>query len=186
MGDFLKKRSDVSSFPSMSKELLELPETLTVYTDGGYQAFCDVGAWAFVAVNTHGDPVAQDVGGMFETTNNRMEMRAALQALSVLEIGRPIILFSDSEYLIKGLRWWVNNWSRNGWVTGEGKPVKNRDLWERLHALRDLHTIAFEHVYGHMGDQWNEHVDKLCTAHMKELRLKKKFGGRAPVDAGSV
>jgi ribonuclease HI len=155
-----------------------------VYTDGG----CDhrrggVGAWAYLAHLPNGH-VRQRVEGMVGTTNNRMEMLAVIRALEELEIGPPIRVVSDSEYVIKGVTEWSAGWVRNGWLTKDGNPVKNRDLWETLVGLYTLHDATFEHVKGHSGHQFNEHVDQLCAKEMQELHKKALLGMAAAVDTG--
>ncbi len=154
-----------------------------VYVDGG----CDlkdrgVGAFAYHAILPSGAP-EEHVDGCWGTTNNRMEMRAVLVALQRLEIGPPIRVVSDSEYVIKGITQWVHGWIENHWITSSGTPVKNRDLWEQLHAVRRLHTVEFQHVKGHSGHPGNERVDALCTTRIKKLRADRKAGIIFEVDS---
>ncbi|MCL4743820.1 MAG: ribonuclease HI [Burkholderiaceae bacterium] len=139
---------------------------ITVYTDGGCDLRKDgIGAWAYLAEFPDGHVVEQ-CEPMLGTTNNRMELMAVIKALESLEFGPPVKVFSDSEYVIKGVTQWSRNWVRNGWRTREGKPVINKDLWEPLLQLYQLHAVTFEHVKGHSGHPQNERVDKLCTAAM--------------------
>jgi len=154
-----------------------------VFTDGG----CDlkdrgVGAFAYHAI-LPGGATEEHVDGCWGTTNNRMEMRAVLVALQRLEIGPPIRIVSDSEYVIKGITQWVHGWIANDWYTSSGTPVKNRDIWEKLHAVRRLHTVEFQHVKGHSGHPGNERVDALCTAKIKQLRAERKSGLLFEVDS---
>ena len=157
----------------------------TVYTDGG----CDIqknglGAWAFHATLPDGT-IEQRVDAMYGSTNNRMEMRAVKEALETLEIGPPIMIISDSEYVIKGCTMWARNWSKNGWTTKGGEPVKNKDLWLDLVALVEVHNVSFKHVKGHSGHPVNDHVDKLCTKSMLSLHLTDFGGNTPPMDPGS-
>lgn len=144
----------------------EARDYILVYTDGG----CDlkkngVGACAYVA--THPDGQVEEFSeGYIGTTNNRMEMRAVIAALEHLEMGKPIRIFCDSEYVIKGLTQWSRNWVRNGWKNRDGDPVKNADLWQKLLVLYQLHDVRFEHVKGHTGIAGNEQVDEMCTVTM--------------------
>jgi len=152
------------------------------YTDGG----CDlkdrgVGSWAYLAVLTDGK-IEERSGGMWGTTNNRMEMRAVLSALQAMEIGEPLVIVSDSEYVLKGLTIWHHSWIKRGWLTADGKPVRNRDLWEKLIALLGLHLIKFKHVKGHKGDWGNERVDSLCTDTIKRLRSERLAGHGFEID----
>jgi ribonuclease HI len=98
-----------------------------------------------------------------------MEMIAVIRALETIEIGQKIKIYSDSEYLIKGCTQWARNWVKNGWKTYQGKDVINRDLWEILIALYQLHDVTFEWVKGHAGVEENERCDALCTATMQAL-----------------
>jgi ribonuclease HI len=142
----------------------------TVWTDGGcHNSGKDgLGAWAFLAHLPDGTEVVRSEAS-YGNTNNTMELRAVIEALKVLEMGPPILIRTDSEYVIKGVTLWVRNWVRNGWKTMNGTPVKNKELWEELVALYKLHNAKFEHVKGHVGHEWNEHVDELCTKAMQEL-----------------
>ena len=157
-----------------------------VYTDGG----CDlkdrgVGAWAYLAVLPDGK-IDERSDGMWGTTNNRMEMTGVLHALQTMEIGEPLVIVSDSEYVLKGLTLWHHAWIKRGWLTADGKPVKNRDLWEKLIALAGLHAIKFKHVKGHMGDWGNERVDTLCTGVIKRLRAERLAGKMFQIDQGAI
>ena len=151
-----------------------LPPTdkaILVYTDGG----CDlkkngIGAWALIAVPP-GKTVEHAVcrsGALLGTTNNRMELLAVINALEEVEIGPRVIITTDSEYVCKGASMWVDGWVKKGWKTYAGAPVKNRDLWEKLMALRDLHNVRFDWVKGHAGNPLNEMCDTLCTAAMQD------------------
>ena len=140
---------------------------IVVYTDGGWHNTEEaVGAWAYHITFPDGT-VKEDVGVMASTTNNRMEMRAVIKALEKIEPGPNIKVYSDSQYVIKGITVWSKHWQRNGWVTSEGKPVKNRDLWKPLLELYKKHNVIFEHVKGHNGNPRNEYVDRLCASAMK-------------------
>ncbi|QXN72664.1 ribonuclease HI [Rhodobacter phage RcZahn] len=144
-------------------------EEIVVYTDGG----CDarrggVGAWAFIA-RIPGQPPLKRCEAVSDTTNNRMEMQAVIEALKVLEIGQKIVIYSDSEYVIKGATQWARNWVRNGWMTAGGSPVKNVEIWQELLALYQLHDVRFVHVKGHSGVEDNEWCDQACTEAMQTL-----------------
>lgn len=158
-----------------------------IYTDGG----CDkngsryaVGSWAYRV--EHGEMVREESGAFMGTTNNRMEMMAVILALESLEFGLPVRVVSDSQYVIKGCTEWARNWIRRGWLNYEGKPVKNRDLWERLLALYQLHDCSFEHVRGHRGHPQNERVDELCTIAIINANKLLIDGESIPVDEGSA
>ncbi len=144
------------------------PSEIVIHTDGG----CDrnkggLGAWAFTVHHPTGE-YDEQVGHAFDTTNNRMEMTAVLKALEAVEIGVPIRVFCDSEYVVKGITVWSRNWVRNGWRTASGGTVINRDLWEPLLKLYQVHDVKFEWVKGHSGNEFNERCDALCTQAMAE------------------
>lgn len=140
---------------------------VVVYTDGGSDQKKGVGAWAFT-VQEAGKETVEHSGAYLETTNNRMEMTAVIKALEHLQMGVPILIHCDSEYVIKGVTQWSKGWVRNGWINSQGKPVVNRDLWEHLLKLYQLHSVMFKHVKGHSGIEGNERCDELCTLKMLE------------------
>lgn len=153
-----------------------------VYTDGGCDLKKDgIGAWAYVIQFPDGR-VEEQSGVMIETTNNRMELMAVIKALESLEFGQPIKVVTDSEYVAKGVTQWSRNWVRNGWMTREGKPVLNRDLWEHLLQLYQLHAVTFETVKGHSGHPQNERCDALCTVAMIDAHKSVLAGESIEVD----
>jgi ribonuclease HI len=101
-------------------------------------------------------------GGEEVTTNNRMELEAVLQALSFFKQPTEITIFCDSEYVIKGATEWLSNWKKRGYRTADGKPIKNRDLWEKLDELLQFHKVFFQKVSAHSGDPLNEKVDQIA------------------------
>jgi ribonuclease HI len=127
------------------------------------------GGWAAVLRMHHNGAVVKRTavtGKATDTTNNRMELMAAIMALEAITPGVcPITIVSDSQYVVKGMTEWLENWKRNRWRNSKKKPVENRDLWERLDELYQLHgDIRWEWVRGHNGDPLNEEVDALATA----------------------
>jgi ribonuclease HI len=158
------------------------PDMTTVYTDGGCNTRKKgLGAWAFRVVLPTGE-ASHKAGGIWGTTNNRMELMAVTKALEFLEIGPPVRVVSDSEYVIKGLTLWHKSWVKHNWVNYEGKKIKNRDLWEPLIALHSLHNVEYQHVKGHSGHVENEAVDALCTATMKRLEQERLQGKGFGID----
>ena len=161
-------------------------ERVEIHTDGG----CDrnangLGAWAWVSTEpTSGERVTR-AGAMLSTTNNRMEMLAVIKALDEVEIGTPVTVYSDSEYVVKGVTVWARQWIKNGWRTRAGQPVKNRDLWQALIDIYQLHDVKLVHVPGHSGDDRNEMADTLCTMTMAEASKLILMGGDVEVDVGS-
>jgi ribonuclease HI len=113
-------------------------------------------------------------GGASLTTNNRMELRAALAALQALTRPCVVEVHTDSEYLRKGVTEWLATWQRNGWRTSTKQPVKNRDLWQALQAAMRAHRITWTWVRGHAGDEFNERADRLAVAALNTIGVKGK------------
>jgi ribonuclease HI len=134
---------------------------VTIYTDGACKGNPGPGGWgAWLHSAGHDKEL---FGGERETTNNRMELMAPIEALASLKRSCEVVVYLDSEYVRKGITEWIINWQRRGWKTADGKPVKNADLWQRLDALRKLHTVEWRWVKGHAGDPGNERADMLAN-----------------------
>lgn len=133
---------------------------VSIHTDGSCLGNPGPGGWA--ALLRYGEKEREVVGGEAQTTNNRMELMAAIAALEVLTEGCEVTLHIDSQYVRQGITEWMPGWVRRGWKTAGGDPVKNRDLWERLHAATGRHRIEWKWVKGHNGDPDNERVDVLA------------------------
>jgi len=138
-----------------------------IYTDGGCVPNPGVGGWAAVLMS--GERRREIFGGESETTNNRMEMTAAIEALSALRTSCGVVIHTDSEYLKKGITEWLPKWRRNGWKTRTG-PVKNADLWQRLQEQVDRHDVNWEWVKGHSGVTENERCDELVREAIEAIR----------------
>jgi ribonuclease HI len=143
-------------------------QTVTIHTDGGCQGNPGPGAWAAVLVS--GSHRKEVCGAVPATTNNRMELRAAIGALEVLNRPCRIALYTDSNYLKDGISKWIHGWKRNGWKTATKEPVKNEDLWRRLDQALAPHTVEWRWLKGHAGHAENERCDQLATAAMAALR----------------
>jgi ribonuclease HI len=144
---------------------------IVAFTDGGCRGNPGVGAWAFVLVDVPTRKALEATGGEQLTTNNRMEMGAAIAALSaVKKPGSEILVVSDSKYLIGCCTQWMAGWKRNGWKR-KGDPLKNVDLLQKLDELMTGHRIEFRWVAGHSGHVGNEHVDRLGNEAMDRLAL---------------
>ena len=132
-----------------------------IYTDGACKGNPGPGGWgAWLSSGGHDKEL---FGGERETTNNRMELTAPIEALASLKRSCDVVIYLDSEYVRKGITEWIINWQRRGWKTADGKPVKNADLWQRLDALRKLHRVEWRWVKGHAGDPGNERADMLAN-----------------------
>jgi len=135
---------------------------VSIHTDGACLGNPGPGGWA--ALLRYGHTARELSGAEAQTTNNRMEMMAAIAALEALTEPCTVTLSTDSQYLRQGITQWLPNWVRRNWTTSAGAPVKNRDLWERLHAASARHRIDWRWVKGHAGDADNERVDALAGA----------------------
>jgi ribonuclease HI len=134
---------------------------VTIYTDGSCLGNPGPGGWA--AVLSYGDKRKELSGGFRNTTNNRMELRAVIEALSALKKPCAVTLFTDSQYVRNALtKGWLDGWVKNGWKTAAKKPVKNQDLWRALMPLVQEHKVDFRWVRGHAGNPENERCDVLA------------------------
>ena len=143
-------------------------KSVEIHTDGACLGNPGPGGWA--ALLRHGDVERELAGGETPTTNNRMELLAAIMALEALKQPCRVVLSTDSQYVQKGIAEWLPNWVRRGWKTAGGTPVKNQDLWQRLHAAAAPHRIEWKWVKGHAGHIENERVDKLARAEAERFR----------------
>jgi ribonuclease HI len=144
-------------------------QAVEIYTDGACSGNPGPGGWG--AVLRYGTHVKELRGGEGpSTTNNRMEMMAAIQALESLTRSATVRLHTDSTYLRNGITKWIAGWQRNGWLTRDRKPVKNADLWQRLTAAIAPHQVEWLWVKGHAGDPGNERADALAGIGLTEAR----------------
>ena len=145
---------------------------VTIYTDGGASPNPGPGGWgAILAWNKHEKELK---GGEAHTTNNRMELMAAIAALETLKRPCSVDLYTDSQYLRGGTTGWIDQWKRNGWKTADRKPVKNIDLWQRLDAALARHQVRWHWVRGHAGHDLNERADRLAREGLMEAREASK------------
>lgn len=149
---------------------------LFAYTDGACSGNPGPGGWGALLIARDGETVLKErelKGGEAETTNNRMELLAAISALEALERGAAITIVTDSAYVKNGVTGWIHGWKRNGWKTSGKKPVKNVDLWQRLDEAQARHDVTWEWIKGHAGHPENERADELARAGMKPFKPKK-------------
>ena len=132
-----------------------------VYTDGACSGNPGPGGWGAVLIS--GGNEKEISGGEAGTTNNRMELSAVIEGLSRVKSPSNVEIYSDSKYVLDGLRSWLDNWIKRGWKTAAKKPVKNEDLWRALDALRKEHALTFHWVRGHDGHPENERCDELAV-----------------------
>lgn len=148
-------------------------EEIIVYTDGGCSGNPGPGGWGIVVIAN--DEARQLSGGEKNTTNNRMELTAAISALSVIQNtpsfnGKKIIVNIDSQYVKNGITVWIKSWKQKGWKTADKKPVKNQDLWQQLDELNSNLNVEWNWVKGHAGIEYNEICDQLCQKEIAKNR----------------
>ncbi|WP_439560596.1 ribonuclease HI [Roseinatronobacter sp.] len=149
---------------------------LVAYTDGACSGNPGPGGWGVLLRAYQGETVVKErelSGGEGDTTNNRMELMAAISALEVL--GRPstVTIVTDSAYVKNGVTSWIHSWKRNGWRTADRKPVKNAELWQRLDDAQARHSVTWKWVKGHAGHPENERADALARAGMAPFKPGK-------------
>ena len=148
---------------------------LFAYTDGACSGNPGPGGWGALLIARDGKRVVKTrelKGGEVETTNNRMELLAAIHELEALERPSSLTVVTDSAYVKGGITAWLHNWKRNNWRTATKKPVKNEDLWRRLDAANARHQVTWEWVKGHAGHPENERADELARAGMAPFKPK--------------
>ena len=146
------------------------PQRVMIYTDGACSGNPGPGGWA--AILFFNGKEREVSGGEPHTTNNRMEIRAAIEGLNALKRACAVDLFTDSQYVRQGITQWMHNWKRRGWRTADNKPVKNEDLWRRIDAARERHDVRWHWVKGHAADPLNNRVDALAVAAMAPFKIR--------------
>ncbi len=144
---------------------------LKIYTDGSCLGNPGFGGWGYVATN--GTDIAKKSGSVPDTTNNRMELLAVIQALKAAAPRHSELeIHTDSQYVKNGMQLWIKNWKKNNWKTADKKPVKNQDLWQELDDAASKIKIHWHWVRGHNGDTFNEMVDDLARGAAEDLKAK--------------
>ncbi len=145
-------------------------QVVEIFTDGGCRGNPGIGGWG--ALLRFGEVEKELSGSAMDTTNNRMELTAAIEALKALTRPCKVVLTTDSQYVKNGINQWMPNWKRNNWKTAAKKPVKNQDLWQALDAALSTHEVDWQWVKGHSGHLENERVDALANAAMDALKTR--------------
>ncbi|MCE6959903.1 ribonuclease HI [Cereibacter sphaeroides] len=148
---------------------------LFAYTDGACSGNPGPGGWGVLMLARAGEAVVKErtlSGGEQLTTNNRMELLAAISALEALSRPAEITIVTDSAYVKNGVTTWIHGWKKNGWKTADRKPVKNADLWERLDAAQKRHKVTWRWIKGHAGHAENERADELARAGMAPFKSR--------------
>ena len=153
---------------------LHMPKhKLVAYTDGACSGNPGPGGWGVLLQAFSDNKVVKErelSNGERLTTNNKMELRAAIAALEILDRTREITIITDSKYVMNGVQTWLAGWKKNNWKTASKKPVKNEELWKRLDLLCKQHEVNWKWVKGHAGDMGNERVDKLARSAMEPFK----------------
>ena len=139
---------------------------INIYTDGACSGNPGIGGWGVVILD-NGEEIQLN-GGNHNTTNNKMELTAAIKALEYFEQRKDLIIYTDSKYVKDGIESWIINWKQNGWKTSTKKPVKNKEMWIALDDLIKKHNINWKWVKGHAGDKYNEKADYLARRFIEE------------------
>ena len=151
-----------------------MTDNVTIYTDGACSGNPGPGGWGVILMS--GEHKKEIMGGELMTTNNRMEMTAALKALEALTRPCKVELHTDSQYLRQGITQWMAGWKARGWRTADKQPVKNEDLWRALDAARARHEVTWKWVKGHAGHPLNERADALARAGLQATRDAARKG----------
>lgn len=176
----IRKEEEGNLFASSDKRRNDPPhfmalEEITIFTDGGCLGNPGPGGWGVILCS--GSNRTELSGSERETTNNRMELRAAIAGLSALEEPGVVTVYTDSQYLRQGITEWIRGWKAKGWLTSARQPVKNADLWRELDAVAKQHRITWKWVKGHSGHPENERCDQLAQAAIANM---KAGGSPAP------
>jgi ribonuclease HI len=145
-----------------------MADVVKIYTDGACKGNPGPGGWgALLRYKGHEKELC---GGERESTNNRMELMAVIRALESLKRPSEVLITTDSQYVMKGITQWINNWKRNGWRTAAKKPVKNAELWQELDSFVKQHQVKWAWVKGHSGHPENERADELANQGITQMR----------------
>ncbi|MCX5497451.1 ribonuclease HI [Kaistia dalseonensis] len=146
--------------------------SVTIWTDGACSGNPGPGGWGAILI--YGEKRMELKGGAPDTTNNRMELTAAIEALDALKRPCTVDIHTDSQYVKGGITGWIHGWKKNGWKTADKKPVKNIDLWQRLDEALKRHKVNWHWVKGHAGNEANERADELAREGMAPFKPKKR------------
>ncbi len=153
---------------------------IIIYTDGACRGNPGLGAWGAVLMDESGKYYLEIAESAPNTTNNKMELLAAIKALKSVKKPSEIMLYTDSMYLVNGMTKWMKNWVLRNWKKSDKKPVENKEYWQQLLELSNKHSITFNWVKAHNGDEYNEHVDGLANFAMdKHIESKAVFSWKS-------
>ena len=140
---------------------------IKIYTDGACSGNPGIGGWGAIILIPNEKPINLN-GGLNNTTNNQMELTATIESLKYFKQSQIIQIYTDSKYVMNGIESWIKNWKKNGWQTANKKPVKNKDLWEKLDNEIIKHQVEWQWVKGHTGNENNEKADYLARRFIEE------------------
>ncbi len=166
-----KQNATETPSPSAAPGAGDKPHVL-LFTDGACSGNPGPGGWGYILKHPGTGKVKESSGGEPQTTNNRMELIAVIEGLTALTRPSRVDLTSDSQYVLNGLKDWLEAWKARGWRTAAKAPVKNEDLWRRLDELKQKHEIAFHWIRGHAGHEENERCDQLAVQAIARLRTQ--------------
>ncbi|MEH6388325.1 MULTISPECIES: ribonuclease HI [Pseudomonas] len=150
-----------------------MTHTIEIFTDGACKGNPGPGGWGvLLRLGPHEKTL---YGGELQTTNNRMELTAAIRGLEALKRPAQVVLTTDSEYVMKGIREWMPNWKKRGWKTASKQPVKNADLWQELDLLVNQHQVEWRWVKGHSGHPENELADELANLGVEKVLAERRL-----------
>lgn len=147
-----------------------MTDHVDLYTDGACSGNPGPGGWGVIL--RYGDKEKELSGAEPMTTNNRMELMAAISGLESLKRSVPVIIHTDSQYVKNGITQWIHGWKKNGWRTADKKPVKNEELWKRLEAAVAAHEVTWKWIKGHAGHEFNERADELARMAIKTMSAR--------------
>ncbi len=151
-----------------------MDKSVIIYTDGS--CLSNPGPGGYAAILRYGEVTREIWGGEAETTNNRMELLAAIKALGQLSRPCGVVIYTDSQYVMKGFtEHWLENWKKKNWKTAANKPVKNQELWQQLDELNSFHEVDWRYVPGHKGQAENERCDELAKVAAEESKTRGEF-----------
>ena len=140
---------------------------INIYTDGACSGNPGIGGWGVVILD-NGEEIQLN-GGNHNTTNNKMELTAAIKALEYFEQRKDLIIYTDSKYVKDGIESWIHSWKKNGWKTASKQPVKNKELWIKVDELNQFHDVSWSWVKGHSGNRENDIADMLANKGIDEI-----------------
>ncbi len=159
-------------------------DKIDIFADGACKGNPGTGGWGALLV--FGEQEKELCGGEFNTTNNRMELRAVIEGLNAPKRPCEVVVYTDSQYVQKGISEWIHGWKARGWKTAAKEPVKNAELWQQLDAAQSLHKVTWRWVRGHNGHAGNERADQLANRGVELVKREAKSGASRAGSSGGA